>query len=1071
MPVMFTNYISFHPPLPTRHYPHLGDRVLVGWIMVTEKSLREVKCLRMRRREGGLHDLHNVTVTPWSEDYSGYQQFSDAQLELMDCYNDRLLLWISAEGRTATPGMHLASESKWQKSRHGVRLWFLPAMAELKPSEAPQTAADGNFFRPLDLKPSKKDPINWGIVRLMMREEPACEAIHRGLQACCSDHAEVRRACRDAAEAGRKARQAACDARGSLDWEAHLRAATLDAKHEQLEIRADVLSAGVREELLGRLVFAGAHRTEHICNCVDFVRTIASDAPRRSLDKPVRTIAQTSGAQWGTACIDEAQPLLSLGLVLCTSACCVDYTDVSLRDHLESATVCETSPPEQRRHADFIPAEACVVSGVTAETSAVFNACLLPELAWNVFMWDDMDNLKDRIGYAFDEAYLVREALTQAAYGARTAGCVDGGGRGGACAFGCGRCLTWCECCVCSNRRSGDATTTADTPGEDDYALSGVHSPSFFRLQGLGRTVLLVIASQHAFYTTKATTPPEELEHARDELVSVVALDAAGRSMTLDEFALRPSHRLDRSCPSTGKARLRPAHVLSPLMMARAVETLAGGVYLNAGLERARAFFEQYILPPGRARVPAWRRSQWTDVPAVGDADLRLSAGCARLSMAVGIYWEGNRPALRHALLHPSACATATSCTSYAAMTRDEHTLLSRGRDAGVEGEGDGGSEGDDETCDLANNGVGIKRPRPPPVWQAVPPPCVVWPTPSAKEGVAAASATLLPHQFERLAWLGDVLLALAVHADVYHRYSRESHMQLIERVDAILSAKVLNAAAELIDLDNAILVDHVAIFATRVPRTTPASRTTRASRTAFAAHTTTGEAHSDEDTLLAEAFEAVACAVCLDGDFGALQLFAREHLIHAAAYDTYSMRPAIVRVPEYVDQMPRSTRRDLEDMPHPRNLLASLVHKMRYPPPEYVPVSADANGTITVECRINLRPASITAGPDFRTACAAAARIVYDELEAARIARIPPPMAEPMWPLAMDRRKLLDSKRELALEAATKATWPDFPVAEEAQSGVVLSPGIRRETIAVTSVGKQVDVGHGATPTVRDAS
>eukprot|EP00966_Prymnesium_polylepis_P135963 3142134-Prymnesium_polylepis.1 len=58
----FLYHVRFSPPLKTRHYDHLGERVLVGWMLITDRPLPSMAPFTLQRREAYLTDLHRVTV-------------------------------------------------------------------------------------------------------------------------------------------------------------------------------------------------------------------------------------------------------------------------------------------------------------------------------------------------------------------------------------------------------------------------------------------------------------------------------------------------------------------------------------------------------------------------------------------------------------------------------------------------------------------------------------------------------------------------------------------------------------------------------------------------------------------------------------------------------------------------------------------------------------------------------------------------------------------------------------------------------------------------------------------------
>ena len=56
-------------------------------------------------------------------------------------------------------------------------------------------------------------------------------------------------------------------------------------------------------------------------------------------------------------------------------------------------------------------AQACTLTGFTAEISPAHNCALLPELAWNLAVWQRLQSLEARLGYTFRDKRLLREVL------------------------------------------------------------------------------------------------------------------------------------------------------------------------------------------------------------------------------------------------------------------------------------------------------------------------------------------------------------------------------------------------------------------------------------------------------------------------------------------------------------------------------------------------------------------------------------------------------------------------------------------------------------------------------------
>ena len=146
----FVYWARFTPPLQTRAYPHLGDHVLAGWLLLTEWPLPPMATFNVRRREADLHAHHSVDILPWSSDGSGAHTFDSAHWAVAQRFHDTLFGWVKKPPR---PGFTAPAEALL--ARCGVR--FLPALAPM----ADASATVGWLSPPPELTPDRSSPVAW----------------------------------------------------------------------------------------------------------------------------------------------------------------------------------------------------------------------------------------------------------------------------------------------------------------------------------------------------------------------------------------------------------------------------------------------------------------------------------------------------------------------------------------------------------------------------------------------------------------------------------------------------------------------------------------------------------------------------------------------------------------------------------------------------------------------------------------------------------------------------------------------------------------------------------------------
>ena len=184
---------------------------------------------------------------------------------------------------------------------------------------------------------------------------------------------------------------------------------------------------------------------------------------------------------------------------------------------------------EQTRHHTFLIGELVLVTGFTAEVSAEYNSLLLPEIAWNLAVWDQLAQLEKRLGYTFRDKGLLREALTHACY---------------------------------ANQVSKEQSE------HDSKAMQmGLAGARYERLEWLGDVVLKALSSHHIFHRTNPSTAENHLHRMRGQLISNRHLHNVGERMGLAPLMLRVE-----------------GQEVTFKMLADVVEALLGSIYLEACL-------------------------------------------------------------------------------------------------------------------------------------------------------------------------------------------------------------------------------------------------------------------------------------------------------------------------------------------------------------------------------------------------------------------------------------------------------------------------------------------------------
>ena len=286
MPVLYL--ARFDPPLQSRLHPHLGRRVLIGWILAVEKPLALSGPFRIWKREAQQRELHTVNISmchgtsTWSYDCKA----------LADSFHQRLIAWIAGQNTMAQrQGFSPAGQALLQEP-HCLR--FLPAFVTL-PGDGQTLGCDGQSLmnasykncEPSCLEPDPSDPVDWAGLRILLAEEPCIEALHRSFAEANTSGTALRALCKEAVAARKEtlvgARQttSTSSSQSSELTELTARAALLDEK-------ADALARRVRAPLLGRVVVTNYNSCEYLITDIDPIRSIASHMPRRSKREQVQ---------------------------------------------------------------------------------------------------------------------------------------------------------------------------------------------------------------------------------------------------------------------------------------------------------------------------------------------------------------------------------------------------------------------------------------------------------------------------------------------------------------------------------------------------------------------------------------------------------------------------------------------------------------------------------------------------------------------------------------------------------------------------------------------------------------
>ena len=814
----FVYWARFDPPLQTRAYPHLGDHVLVGWLLLTERPLPPMAAFNVRRREADLHAHHSVDILPWSPDGSGAHAFDGAHWAVAQRFHDTLFGWVKKPPR---PGLTAPAEALL--ARCGVR--FLPALAPM----ADASATVGWLSPPPELTPDPSSPVAWELIQLFVEQRPFSELCKDSLAAFGSDCNELRARAREAVAA----RRAATAAAASGDEAA---AAAAAEAAEAAADRADEVAIAARRCVQGRVVLLSHTGGTYLINDIDCIRTAHSPMPRRSAHEKPSTFAEYNHRKWGVVIEQPELPMVTVGNNLCVCNCRVDDQHLSFAERFgASYEEGKQMNAEQTRHHTFLIGELVLVTGFTAEVSAEYNSLLLPEIAWNLAVWDQLAQLEKRLGYTFLNKGLLREALTHACY---------------------------------ANQVSKEQSE------HDSKAMQmGLAGARYERLEWLGDVVLKALSSHHIFHRTNPLTQENHLHRMRGQLISNRHLHNVGERMGLAPLMLRVE-----------------GQEVTFKMLADVVEALLGSIYLEAGWRRAQHFFEDFILCDEAAKE--WRPERWRPLkfaPAQRAVHDRLRANVAALAARGVAFAEGKVAYVEHVLLHPSVVtATERAARQRPMQPMEQMQLASMCRDPQVQPPHPQPMpfqwprqqlqqpSPDDPRLPARNGGLnpgaaalqsgwsgcygggGISWGAPPPPPPPLPPTLDQQLEHSELVWWAGGDRSQMAHQFERMEWLGDALLDLIVAEELYKRFPRDNEGSLSLRKQLIVRNDVLSIASQRLELTTLLLHSRERIATSDAERQRSMAERSKLDRTVNT------EKRNGPNKWQADVFEALVCALYL---------------------------------------------------------------------------------------------------------------------------------------------------------------------------------------------------------------
>ena len=265
-------HCRFSPPLQTRRYPHMGEHVFVGWLLLAERRLPEMAPFNLRRREADLRGVHSVTVHPLTA-AEGEPIPQDAW-DIACRLDEAMRGWICTKPRQGFSEIAAALLTEY-----GVR--FVPALARLpRHAEEPE---DAFFTPPEECAEAVLRPADWAVLGALLQQQPAHEVLMEGLAEAGVSAEEMRELAREAQLASRHpdgpvAEQASSSAAMEVEAPAAAAAPTTEAAAAAAATvaRAEELARRVVRRVQGRVVLTRHTGADNVCNDLDFVRQLVA---------------------------------------------------------------------------------------------------------------------------------------------------------------------------------------------------------------------------------------------------------------------------------------------------------------------------------------------------------------------------------------------------------------------------------------------------------------------------------------------------------------------------------------------------------------------------------------------------------------------------------------------------------------------------------------------------------------------------------------------------------------------------------------------------------------------------
>ena len=131
----------FEPPLAARHYPHLGERVLVGWLLLAERTQHEAVAVARRQSADAVAQLE-AQLEELSEQMASRDALADAYgVDAELAHADMQLREATAKAeRESVTSRRLRDDLERMQRQHADELHLYEQRAEAARAEAAQSA-------------------------------------------------------------------------------------------------------------------------------------------------------------------------------------------------------------------------------------------------------------------------------------------------------------------------------------------------------------------------------------------------------------------------------------------------------------------------------------------------------------------------------------------------------------------------------------------------------------------------------------------------------------------------------------------------------------------------------------------------------------------------------------------------------------------------------------------------------------------------------------------------------------------------------------------------------------------